>query len=163
MKLARTDAGWLIVIVLTAWWAVYPVLLDPRVCILDCPSFFQAAEQVCWHDPSTYVWKMHPTRSAYGMMLYLFPIYIIPSVALRFWIHTGALLALTHSLIYLLVLHITQRRWSAVGAAVLSLFHISFAENYYTMFKGEPWMLAGIMVITYMMWRATQQLSLIHI
>lgn len=140
-------------VVTIAWLAVWPVLRDPRVCILDCPSFFEAAEKITWYDVRTYVWRAHPARSAYGMMLYWFPIYVWPSVAVRFWVHSGLLLGLTQVLIYLLVRQVTASRIAGFLAALLSLGHIAFAENYYTMFKGEPWLLAGIMVLTYHLWR----------
>ncbi|MCX7846949.1 MAG: hypothetical protein N2595_02810 [bacterium] len=149
----RRDYFWFGLVVIVAWLAAWPVLWDPRVCILDCPTFFEAAAGVVWWDPRTYVWKAHPARSAYGMMLYLFPIYLVPSVAVRFWVHTGALLAITHGLIYRLVRNVTGRTWVGVAAAILSLCHISFVENYYTMFKGEPWIAAGVMLVSYVLWR----------
>ena len=139
--------------------ALKPVLFNPRYCILDAPVFCDLAQHVRLNNLSTYLnLEQFNNRAQYGYLLYMFPNYFTLNPLWRAWTHSGLLLAIACWCIYRLLRHAGSSRWIAALGVPVALFTPSFTENYYTLYKAEPWMLTGALAMTLLLhWRLAHE------
>ncbi|MCX7001957.1 MAG: hypothetical protein NTV22_01640 [bacterium] len=149
--------SWLCFVVAIVLLSLLPVLIDSHFCILDCAGCYEITQNITWYNPTTYPYRLLHNRASYGVFLYLFPSYFSLSPALRLWFHSGFMLSVACILVFFLTYKATERKWLGAVCAALALCQPSFTENYYTMFKGEPWILTGALWITYRVWQQLLQ------
>lgn len=134
--------------------AVAPVLLDGRMSIHDCANVYRSFPSINWLQPSTFLNIDNDPHSARpGEVFVYLPALFGTSALAHYWYQSGLVLVATVALLCLLLCRMTGRVWLPfIGAAAL-LLSAPFTENYYTIGKCEPFMLAGAVGVVYVLHR----------
>jgi hypothetical protein len=127
-----------------------PVFVEAHYGLLDTPINYQYAKEMRLFKPETYLTlPKFGGRAQLALPIYFFPAQYTVSARVHFVYKTIVCLIMPLLLCWHIVYRVTQRPWLAVCAACAMLANISFAENFYTIFKGEPYILAGMMLSTW--------------
>ena len=140
-------------ILLTAFLATLPMFIRPVFCILDCPLFYSLAGKMDLFKPETYLKIPYfANRASYVTFLYVFPAYFSNEAFYRVLLHCGFLLSVSLFCIYFILYKITNNRLIAAIGASITIFNVAFAENFYTIFKGEPFTLTATLTVLLLTW-----------
>jgi len=133
--------------------ACLPVLLNSYFCILDCPYFYHLADNVNLFNPKTYLFLEHTAnRARPGLFLMFSPAYFATSATFHYLFQNIFLLFSSVLIISWLIYRITGKKYLAIIGIIPILCNATFSENYYTLFKGEPYMLAGAIYVVFVLW-----------
>ncbi|MCX7846943.1 MAG: hypothetical protein N2595_02780 [bacterium] len=132
---------------------VAPPLLKGYYCILDSASFYDMASRVDLLQPATYLHiPFLENRARPATFMLFFPAYFTRNATVHYWIQTLLLLTLPSLLLSWVVYRVTGKIGYGAAAAIGCFFQPSLTENYYTIFKAEPWILAGCAYVTWLLW-----------
>jgi uncharacterized BrkB/YihY/UPF0761 family membrane protein len=145
----------LLVVAVASLAAVAPVLYDGRMCILDCANVYRSFPEIDWLRPVTFLNVDNDAQSARPaeFLVYL-PAAFGTHALTHYWYQSGLVLMLTMLLLAVVVARATQRPLAGGFVALCALCTPSFAENYYTLGKCEPFMLFGALGVTWVLYRA---------
>lgn len=130
-----------------------PYLWRGYYCILDSSNFYDMASRVRLLQPATYLDIPFLENRARPATLILFiPAYWVKSATAHYWVQTLLLLTLPSILWFWLVYQATGRVGWALLGVLAAVCQPSFTENYYTVFKAEPWILLGVAYVSWLLW-----------
>jgi hypothetical protein len=138
-------------VALTVTW---PALRVGRFCILDCANICENYQHVEWNKPGTYLNIDRDSTSARpAEFIAHAPAAVDPDAQRQYWYQDGLVLILMLWIVHAICTDISGRRWLGLVAALGCLTQASFTENYFTLFKCEPFMAAGALGVTWLLWR----------
>ena len=150
-KLSRGISACMVVLITLL--AVAPLLQEAYYGILDCSYFYAMAREVRLLDPRTYLEiPFLENRARPGTFILFFPAYFVNSATVHYWVQTVMLLTVPCLCIWWVVYRVTGQIWLGVIAIVTCVCQPSFTENYWTIFKAEPWIMAGCFYVTWLLW-----------
>ncbi|MCX7847482.1 MAG: hypothetical protein N2595_05600 [bacterium] len=133
-----------VIVVAGSWLAVWPVLEDSRLSILDCANVYRSYREIRWLEPRTWLYiDNDPTSVRPGEILVHLPAFFTVRAWAQYWYLNGMILSATMVGLFYLVGRASGSRLLGLCAVAASLTAPSFVENYYTLGKCEPFMIAG--------------------
>ncbi|GEM_PF-2032155 len=144
-----------LLVTLASLAAVLPVLRDGRMCILDCANVYRSFPDIEWLRPATFLNVDNDVQSARpGEFLVYLPACVGTRSLTHYWYQSGAVLTLTMLMLAVVIARVTQRVWVGTAVALCALAMPSFAENYYTLGKCEPFILFGAIGVSWVLYYA---------
>ncbi len=149
-----TRLGGVAVVLLAGALAVFPVVRAPYFGIHDCANVYRCIAAIDWSQPASFLNVTGDARHARpGEMLVYLPAVFSTSAAVHYCYLAVVVLGITVLLLFGLIRQITQRITLAVMGALTFLCSAPFIENYYTLGKEEPFMVAGALMVSAVLWR----------
>jgi len=146
--------SWYVVVVVLTWLAMAPVMYDPRLSILDCANVYRSYADIRVLKPSTWLnVDNDPTSVRPGEVLIHVPAAVTPGAAAQYW-YLASVLSGTMLMMFFLVHRASGSRALGLAAVAACLTAPSFVENYYTLGKCEPFMIAGAMGVLWVLYMA---------
>ncbi len=146
-------ACWYGAVVGLTWLAVAPVLRDPRLCILDCANVYRSYSAVRWLQPATWLnVDNDPTSVRPGEVLVHLPAYWSLNPAAQYWYLNGVVLTGMMLALFFVLQRTSGSRLLAAVAVAACLSAPSFVENFYTLGKCEPFMAAGAIGVSWLLY-----------
>lgn len=144
LRLAAWYAALAVAVLVFAW----PVLIQPRFGILDCPVTYDACQRFDWSRPWKLVDVLGFGNQARPFQFLMFvPAYFTTSAALHAWFENGFILWLTLACAFTILRKATGRAWLAFIGVILCFGRLPFTENFYTLTLCDVYMLCGAMLV----------------
>lgn len=155
-QVVRADAVsgfWYVFVIAITWLAVAPVLRDPRLCILDCANVYRSYPSIRWSAPHTWLNVDNDRTSVRpGEILVHVPAFFTMSAGWQYWYLNGGILTAAMLALFYLVQRIAGSKLLALSTVGACLTTPSFVENFYTLGKCEPFMMAGAIGVLWILY-----------
>lgn len=140
---------YILCLVIVCAWA-WPVIHTGQFQLLDCPQFVQWTDDIITGQMP--FWRVRSDQARPSLLLVLTPIIFSKQPAWLYSYQTVAVLFIPLSLLAGIVLKLTGRIWLSLVLVVAVLGSPAATENYFTLFKQDPYILLGCSLQVSILW-----------